>query len=174
MQLKKYQDDLLDEFEKFLDTCRVEDSPARAFAQSTGEWLGYVAPYRPLPTTANNPQAEETPFVCLRVPTGGGKTFLAAHAIQRVTRSYLPSDYALTLWLVPTEATTRWSMSFVFAGPSSWSMKRTTKTGKSFSATLWPAGSNWKMRVQTESSISRPSQESGQMLSCTSPFSTMA
>lgn len=104
MQLKKYQDDLLDEFERFLDACRVEDSPARAFAQSTGEWLGYAAPYRPLPTTANNPQAEATPFVCLRVPTGGGKTFLAAHAIQRVTRSYLPSDYALTLWLVPTES----------------------------------------------------------------------
>ncbi|MGB0743724.1 MAG: DEAD/DEAH box helicase family protein [Opitutales bacterium] len=104
MQLKKYQDDLLDEFEKFLDGCRVEDSPALAFAKSTQEWLGYAAPYRPLPASEHNPNAAETPFVCLRVPTGGGKTFIAAHAIKRVTRSYLPSEYALTLWLVPTEA----------------------------------------------------------------------
>ncbi|HBR92644.1 MAG TPA: restriction endonuclease subunit R, partial [Opitutae bacterium] len=104
MQLKDYQSELLDDFEQFLDGCRVENSAAKAFAQSTKAWLGFAAPYRPLPTTTNNPLAETTPFVCLRVPTGGGKTFLAAHAIQRVTRSYLPSDYALTLWLVPTEA----------------------------------------------------------------------
>ena len=98
-QLKDYQSELLDDFEGFLD-----GSPAKAFANSTKAWLGFAAPYRPLPTTENNPAAEDTPFVCLRVPTGGGKTFLAAHAIQRVTRSYLPSEYALTLWLVPTEA----------------------------------------------------------------------
>ena len=104
MQLKDYQSELLDDFEGFLDGCRGEDSPAKAFANSTRAWLGFAAPYRPLPTTESNPTAEETPFVCLRVPTGGGKTFLAAHAIQRVTRSYLPSEYALTLWLVPTEA----------------------------------------------------------------------
>jgi len=104
MQLKDYQSELLDDFEGFLDGCRVEDSPAKAFANSTKAWLGFAAPYRPLPATESNPTAEETPFVCLRVPTGGGKTFLAAHAIQRVTRSYLPSEYALTLWLVPTEA----------------------------------------------------------------------
>lgn len=104
MQLKDYQTELLDDFEKFLDGCRVERDPAKAFARSTKEWLGFAAPYRPLPATAANPQAEATPFVCLRVPTGGGKTFLAAHAIQRVTRSYLPSEYALTIWLVPTES----------------------------------------------------------------------
>lgn len=104
MQLKDYQSELLDDFENFLDGCRVEDSPAKAFAESTRAWLGFAAPYRPLPTTVSNPAAADTPFVCLRVPTGGGKTFLAAHAIQRVTRSYLPSDYALTIWLVPTEA----------------------------------------------------------------------
>ncbi|TVP79578.1 MAG: restriction endonuclease subunit R [Puniceicoccaceae bacterium] len=104
MQLKDYQTELLDNFEAFLDDCRIEGDPAKAFAQSTKAWLGFAAPYRPLPASEYNPKAGETPFVCLRVPTGGGKTFLAAHAIQRVTRSYLPSNYALTLWLVPTES----------------------------------------------------------------------
>lgn len=104
MQLKDYQSELLDDFEGFLDSCRAEGSAAKAFAESTKAWLGYAAPYRPLPASEQNPRAGDTPFVCLRVPTGGGKTFLAAHAIQRVSRSYLPSDYALTLWLVPTEA----------------------------------------------------------------------
>lgn len=42
------------------------------------------------------------PYVCLRVPTGGGKTLMASHALGIAARSYLHADRALCLWLVPT------------------------------------------------------------------------
>ncbi|OYX60293.1 MAG: hypothetical protein B7Y89_16590 [Novosphingobium sp. 32-60-15] len=44
----------------------------------------------------------ETPYVCLRLPTGGGKTILAAHSITVAKESWLEKDFPLVLWLVPT------------------------------------------------------------------------
>ena len=42
------------------------------------------------------------PYVCIRVPTGGGKTFMAAHAVGIAARDYLRVDRCLVLWLAPT------------------------------------------------------------------------
>jgi type III restriction enzyme len=42
------------------------------------------------------------PNVCLRLPTGGGKTLLAAHTVAVAGRHYLERDYPVVLWLVPT------------------------------------------------------------------------
>ena len=39
------------------------------------------------------------PHVCLKVPTGGGKTLLAAAALERLNR-----QTGLTLWIIPTRA----------------------------------------------------------------------
>lgn len=44
------------------------------------------------------------PYVCLRLPTGAGKTFVAVHAVQRTIREFLQSDQGLVLWLVPSDA----------------------------------------------------------------------
>lgn len=44
------------------------------------------------------------PNVCLKVPTGGGKTLLAAAAIGRVCGQYLRRHAGLVLWVVPNEA----------------------------------------------------------------------
>lgn len=46
----------------------------------------------------------EVPTVCVRIPTGGGKTFLAAHAVARVGKSYCDTDAPVALWLVPSDA----------------------------------------------------------------------
>jgi type III restriction enzyme len=46
----------------------------------------------------------DTPAVCVRIPTGGGKTFLAAHAVARVGKTLLDSDAPVALWLVPSDA----------------------------------------------------------------------
>lgn len=46
----------------------------------------------------------EVPAVCVRIPTGGGKTFLAAHAVARVGKSYRDTDAPVALWLVPSDA----------------------------------------------------------------------
>ena len=44
------------------------------------------------------------PNVCLKVPTGGGKTLLAAAGIARVMGHYLRRHTGLVLWIVPNEA----------------------------------------------------------------------
>ena len=44
------------------------------------------------------------PNVCLKVPTGGGKTLLAAASVGRVFSSYLNRHSGLVLWIVPNEA----------------------------------------------------------------------
>ncbi len=44
------------------------------------------------------------PNVCLKVPTGGGKTLLAAGSVARVFGSYLGRHAGLVLWVVPNEA----------------------------------------------------------------------
>src|SRR5205823_3841660 len=39
---------------------------------------------------------------CLRVPTGGGKTLMACHALGIAATEYLQADRAVCLWLVPS------------------------------------------------------------------------
>lgn len=97
MGLKVYQQDLLRDYESFLSRTRELGSPAVAFAESTLAGFGHELAYRPLPG------AEQVPYVCLRVPTGGGKTRLAGQAIDRVRRSFLGAEHPLVLWLVPTD-----------------------------------------------------------------------
>jgi type III restriction enzyme len=45
----------------------------------------------------------DVPAVCVRIPTGGGKTFLAAHAVARVGKSYRNTEAPMVLWLVPSD-----------------------------------------------------------------------
>lgn len=44
------------------------------------------------------------PNVCLKIPTGGGKTLLAAAAIARLHSSYYRRHHGVVLWIVPNEA----------------------------------------------------------------------
>ncbi|OIQ76325.1 type III restriction enzyme, res subunit [mine drainage metagenome] len=44
------------------------------------------------------------PNVCLKIPTGGGKTLLAAASVGRVFSNYLHRHTGLVLWIVPNEA----------------------------------------------------------------------
>lgn len=44
------------------------------------------------------------PNVCLKIPTGGGKTLLAAASVGRVFSGYLNRHAGLVLWIVPNEA----------------------------------------------------------------------
>lgn len=50
------------------------------------------------------PQLPSLPYVCVRVPTGGGKTVLAAHSVGVATRKFLLADRCVVLWLAPTNA----------------------------------------------------------------------
>ncbi len=48
-------------------------------------------------------ELDDVPYVCLKLPTGGGKTLLAAHTVQIAAENYLSRDFPFVLWLVPTD-----------------------------------------------------------------------
>jgi type III restriction enzyme len=59
------------------------------------------------PTPYNKNALGEVPAVCVRIPTGGGKTFLAAHAIAKAGQRLRDSAAPVSLWLVPSDAIRR-------------------------------------------------------------------
>ena len=95
VQLKTYQLKTLDTHKTYLTTARFQGAKA---AYDSAEKPGVVnqKPYKPLDGL------EAVPFVCLRLPTGGGKTLLSAYAIRIASETYLERDYPLVLWLVPS------------------------------------------------------------------------
>lgn len=46
----------------------------------------------------------KVPAVCVRIPTGGGKTFLAAHAVAKIGKTFRDTAAPVILWLVPSDA----------------------------------------------------------------------
>ena len=44
------------------------------------------------------------PNIVLKVPTGGGKTWIAVNAVSHIMGRYLDSNVGLVLWIVPNEA----------------------------------------------------------------------
>lgn len=107
MMLKDYQILVLDRFEDFLRAWRREaqaqpgtrEASRRAFEACTQATFGFCIPYHAPAALAE----DDVPVVCLRVPTGGGKTLIGGHAIGRVQRALQPVEHGLTVWLVPTD-----------------------------------------------------------------------
>ena len=95
MQLKLYQTRSLDALRTFLDAAAVKpNDQAYREACEVGDPGAYAAAYRPLEGLP------DAPYCCIRLPTGGGKTLLAAHAIGIARDIYLTTQHPLVLWLV--------------------------------------------------------------------------
>jgi len=93
-RLKHYQQQTIDTLEQFLADARLIPV-ADAFTKILETQGKGTYPYR-------HYSFDEVPYVCLRLPTGGGKTVLGSHAVKVATRTYLEQDYPIVLWLVPT------------------------------------------------------------------------
>jgi type III restriction enzyme len=88
--LKHYQQSALQALDSFLQAAALT-GPRTAFTQQTG--YGY-----------NAEPFGDTPCVCLRIPTGGGKTLLGAHAVGRMAQAWpAGGPQPLALWLVPSD-----------------------------------------------------------------------
>lgn len=98
MELKPFQRAALDTLATFLERARTTANPEQAFIES---WRNRDTPQTPPPyrTITGLPGV---PNVCLRLPTGGGKTLLAAHTVAVAGRHYLEREYPVVLWMVPT------------------------------------------------------------------------
>ncbi len=44
------------------------------------------------------------PHVCIKLPTGGGKTFVAAHAVDRLLTEHFSRQAGFVLWVTPSDA----------------------------------------------------------------------
>ena len=101
MQLKTYQDETLGILRRFFEEARLR-GPKASYEAIVAEpaqarrLRGFGGAYTPLLGQ------EELPYVCLRLPTGGGKTLLAAHAIGVARDAWIERDFPLVLWLAPT------------------------------------------------------------------------
>lgn len=93
LSLKVYQQRALSSLAQFLEDARLT-GPASAFEKNVDP--GLITQYKPMPGM------EGTPYVCLRIPTGGGKTVMGAHIIQAAGDAYLERTYPLVMWMVPT------------------------------------------------------------------------
>lgn len=93
--LKNYQTKTLDLLKTYLELARTI-GPKPAFDDLDKPGVSVSRPYRPLPGL------ETIPYVCLRLPTGGGKTLLSAHTAKIAGDAYLEREFPLVLWLVPT------------------------------------------------------------------------
>ncbi len=101
IQLKRYQIEVLDSLRKFLKRCSQTRAAATAFHEATlDEETGKAVQYFPV----NIAGLSELPYVCIRVPTGGGKTLLACHAAGIAMKELVQADRAVVLWLVPSNA----------------------------------------------------------------------
>lgn len=94
--LKDYQKKTLEALGSYLEAVRLGD-PQKAFYDALqAEGTRRLDTYKPLEGL------EQVPYVCLRLPTGGGKTVLASHTISVAAKNYLEQDYPAVLWMVPT------------------------------------------------------------------------
>lgn len=111
MELKEYQQQTLNRLKEYLETLETCSATAQRLRQE-----GIDIPYDVFDqawqkvTHKKNYQArknglgETIPQICLKIPTGGGKTLLATYAIDLIKTYYMKSSQGLVLWIVPSEA----------------------------------------------------------------------
>ncbi|MBK7767412.1 MAG: DEAD/DEAH box helicase family protein [Sulfuritalea sp.] len=98
-QPKTYQNSVLESVETYFRACYELPNPRLAFYDVTERLWGAGLAYHPI---AGFP--DDMPYFCLRVPTGGGKTWLAAKSVAVVNTHLLRSEHSLILWLTPSNA----------------------------------------------------------------------
>lgn len=122
MELKEYQVKALDAFTRWIDALAQaqtqSESSVAVLQKAVPDFLA-LSEMGNYPKTAWNQLAQggviadnnvsyidrtdeagrPIPHICFKVPTGGGKTLLAAAALQRLNR-----QVGLTLWITPTNA----------------------------------------------------------------------
>ena len=134
VQLKDFQTEVLRALGRYIEELKRQAEPAErnrkalramegldeAVARDAGDfpkktWAALQAAGALPPAFAERPHSSRwtgepgaagraIPNVCLKVPTGGGKTLLAAASVARVFSSYLGRHTGLVLWVVPNEA----------------------------------------------------------------------
>lgn len=96
LTLKEYQERALDTLQTYFRLSQQLGDADTAFYRLTRETFGRGVPYQPVEGLPG------LPYVCLRIPTGGGKTLVASHVIGITAHDLLHADHPLVLWLAPS------------------------------------------------------------------------
>ena len=92
LPLKEYQERTLETLTEYYQNCLRLQNVNTAFYDLTQR------PYAALDGLRG------MPYICLRLPTGGGKTFVACHAVSITASELLKTESPIVLWLVPSNA----------------------------------------------------------------------
>jgi len=110
MELKHYQQKALDEMKRYLELLALWQKKARKAAEAIGDEGAIDYPKKAWEEFANgygyisrkNGLGQHLPNCCLKIPTGGGKTLLAAKAIDLINTIFRSKRTGLVLWVVPS------------------------------------------------------------------------
>jgi type III restriction enzyme len=95
---KVYQQKALESLRDYLDRVARTRDPKTAFMTSWAErGRSTVNRWHEVPALGG------IPYVCIRIPTGGGKTWLAARSLRIVRETYTHTESLHVLWLVPSQ-----------------------------------------------------------------------
>ena len=101
MELKNYQKCVISDLNRYCEWLNETGSVSAAYKSFWAEKNVIVGLDR-IPPYKNT--VENTPHVCFKVPTGGGKTFLACNALKTIFDNLPEKKAKLVIWLVPSEA----------------------------------------------------------------------
>ena len=96
-QAKTYQQQVLESIETYFRACHELPSASVAFNAVTERLWGRGLSYNSLAGFS-----PDMPYFCLRVPTGGGKTWLAAKSVALINSHLLRFEHSVILWLTPS------------------------------------------------------------------------
>lgn len=101
MELKNYQRKVIDDLTRYLDLMQETNDIVKAYnmfwrEQNVPVGINGMQPYQNV--------IPNVPDLCLKVPTGGGKTFLACNAIAPIFDALPMLKMKTVVWLVPSEA----------------------------------------------------------------------
>ncbi|HOW30763.1 MAG TPA: DEAD/DEAH box helicase family protein, partial [Bacteroidales bacterium] len=101
MELKTYQQKVIKDLELYLDYIQKYKATNTAFNKY---WEDRIGPYNPISGSGMQPYKNSipnAPHVCIKVPTAGGKTFIACNALHSIFTAYSPDVPRFVVWLVP-------------------------------------------------------------------------
>jgi type III restriction enzyme len=103
MELKPYQQEVITDLARFLDCVQATKNLPDAFHEF---WAAHPrTPLQPFSGTAIEPYKNTVPgvpHVTVKVPTAGGKTFLAANALRTIFAAFPVGRPKAVVWLVPS------------------------------------------------------------------------
>ena len=104
MELKNYQQKILNDLERFLEISQETHSIGDAYNKF---WQTNNPPFTPFPGMPIEPYKDNVPgapHLCIKVPTGGGKTFIASAALKTIFDAFSLLSKRFVVWLVPSNA----------------------------------------------------------------------